>query len=173
HWSLTARRGRANQQPCRECAALTMLHDYLTTSDRSNAGFLRLWCRAARRGRTMNTEPMPSSLVTVTSRERGKAEPHPAVAARRQGICLVNSWNKANAAPSRRAWCVALVRGRPLDKTRRAWPDLSPTQQFSRAFEAASTSSQPLSPSLMPDGVVATLGENVQTIRRPSRRSRK
>src|SRR6516225_5168135 len=26
---------------CRECAALTMLHDYLTTPDRSNAGFLK------------------------------------------------------------------------------------------------------------------------------------
>jgi hypothetical protein len=30
------------QRPCRQCAALTMLHDYLTTSDRSNARFLSL-----------------------------------------------------------------------------------------------------------------------------------
>jgi hypothetical protein len=35
--------GAAEQtrRPCRQCAALTLLHDYLTTSDRSNAGFLR------------------------------------------------------------------------------------------------------------------------------------
>jgi hypothetical protein len=33
---------RPSKPSCRECAALTMLHDYLTTSDRSNAGFLSL-----------------------------------------------------------------------------------------------------------------------------------
>src|SRR6516162_6072256 len=64
--------GAAEQtrRPCRQCAALTLLHDYLTTSDRSNAGFLKF----STQGRYIMAlgDGIRRNIATVSPAERNR-----------------------------------------------------------------------------------------------------